>query len=188
MTRLLLLLTTAAVAWLIAPADGRANPGAPSREYQVKAAFVSNFVQFVEWPATAFNGANDPIVVAVVGDNPFGPALEQAVRGKSARGREIRVRYARNVAQAVAAGPTHVLYIAPAAGEKPPAQAVRDAAATGRLTIADVDDFVAAGGCVQFFADDNKMRFTINTSALNRAGLRASSKLLQLAKVYKEEG
>jgi hypothetical protein len=79
------------------------------------------------------------------------------------------------------------LFLAPA-GDKAPTQSVRDAAGTGRLTVADVDDFVTAGGCVQFYSEDNKLRFSINTAAVNRAGLKVSAKLLQLARVYREPG
>lgn len=157
---------------------------AQSREYQLKAAFIFNFLQFVEWPDAAFANPQAPLVITVVGENPFGTAIEQATRGKVVRGREIAVRYARN---ASAAGPSHLLFLAPA-GDKAPTQSVRDAAGTGRLTVADVDDFVTAGGCVQFYSEDNKLRFSINTAAVNRAGLKVSAKLLQLARVYREPG
>jgi hypothetical protein len=156
--------------------------GEESREYKLKAAFIYNFVQFVDWPASAFANAQSPIVITVVGENPFGGALEQATRGKVVRGREIAIAYARN---ASAAPPSQVLFIAPGAGGAP-AQAVRDAAGQGRLTISDADDFVAAGGCVQFFTEDNKLRFWVNTAAVGRASLKVSAKLLQLARVYNE--
>ena len=155
----------------------------PSREYQVKAAFLYNFVQFIEWPEQAFANAQSPIVITVVGENPFGGAIELVTRGKLVRGREIVVRYAPNTAAATG---SHVLFIA-AAPNRPPAQAVKDAAGPGRLTVSDADGFVAGGGCVQFYAEENRLRFSINTSAAARAGLKVSAKLLQLAKVYKEE-
>ena len=163
-------------------AGAAGGPGDESREYQLKAAFIYNFVQFVDWPAASFANGQSPIVITVVGENPFGNALEQATRGKVVRGREVTVAYARSVA---AAGPSHVLFIAPST-DRAPAQAARDAAGAGRLTISDGEDFVAAGGCVQFFTEDNKLRFYINTAAVNRAGLKVSAKLLQLARVYKE--
>src|SRR4051795_5265685 len=70
-------------------ATARAEPAGPSREYQLKAAFLYNFAQFAEWPDDSFKGPHGPIVIAVAGDNPFGAALEQAVRGKQLNGREI---------------------------------------------------------------------------------------------------
>ena len=61
-------------------------------EYYVKVAFLYNFAKFVEWPPQAFKGASDPIVLGVLGKNPFGNALPQAVAGKTLGGRVFVVR------------------------------------------------------------------------------------------------
>jgi hypothetical protein len=178
------LLTFAALAGAVglacAPRVAIAEP-APSREYQVKAAFIYNFVQFVEWPEEAFADARSPIVITVLGENPFGSALEQVTRGKSVRGREIVVRYARAVA---GVGRTHVLFVA--AAEAARAGQVVGEVGAHVLTVADTENFAAAGGVIRLFSEDNKLRFEINTSAVGRAGLKVSAKLMQLAKVYKE--
>jgi hypothetical protein len=73
-----------ALAWLVAAAVG---PGvlaqtAPAREYQVKAVFLFNFAQFVHWPPQAFPEAQAPLVIGVLGDDPFGSSLDDAVRGE----------------------------------------------------------------------------------------------------------
>ena len=54
----------------------------PSPEYQVKAVFLFNFAQFVDWPSKAFPEPQTPLVIGVVGEDPFGPYLDETVRGE----------------------------------------------------------------------------------------------------------
>src|SRR3954449_2230138 len=70
----------------------RADSG-PSREYQVKAAMICNFVQFVDWPRESFAKDNSPLVIAVVGSNPFGNVLEQLTAGKTFSGHAVAIRH-----------------------------------------------------------------------------------------------
>jgi hypothetical protein len=179
------IVAAAVVIALALPAPVALAADAPSREYQVKAAFLYNFAQFVDWPDDAFAGADAPVVITIVGPNPFGTAVEQVTRGKTVRGRAIAVRYAPTVA---AVGRTHVLFVADADVARG-GQALREAAAAAgghALTIADDEQFTAAGGVIRFFTEENKLRFEINTAAAGRAGLKVSAKLLQLARVYRE--
>jgi hypothetical protein len=173
-----LLMATLAVLVLPMP-NSRAD--GPSREYQLKAAFIYNFAQFVEWPDQAFSDAKAPIVITVLGDNPFDTALEQVTRGKTVRGREIVIRCARAAADV---GRTHILFIAPS--ESAHAPQVLGGLQGQVLTIAESENFAAIGGVIRFFSEDNKLRFEINTSAVQRAGLKVSAKLLQLARIFKE--
>jgi hypothetical protein len=154
---------------------------APSREYQLKAAFIYNFAQFIEWPDKAFAKANSPIVITVLGDNPFGNVLDQVTKGKQIRGREIVVHYVKDPA---AIGQTHVLFIG-APHNQNPGQIL--GGLNGVLTIADTDNFTGAGGMIRFFSEENKLRFEINTKATDKAGIKVSAKLLQLAKLYKDD-
>src|SRR5712691_11391283 len=88
LTRFLLFL---AALWLaVGPRAARAD-AAPSKEYQIKAACLLNFAQFIEWPATAFAEAGTPITVGVLGDDPFGQALEQTFQDESVQGRKLVV-------------------------------------------------------------------------------------------------
>ncbi|HEY7120876.1 MAG TPA: YfiR family protein [Tepidisphaeraceae bacterium] len=179
-----------ALAWLLvaawlaggAPLCGPAlaDQAPPSREYQLKAAYLCNFLQFIAWPPQAFATSDSPIVITVQGENPFGTAIEQCARGKNVRGRPIVVRYA---PQAAAVGLTHVLFVA-GPGAQPPQEGVGGGHV---LSVADAEHFTAAGGCVRFFAEQNKIRFEINTSAAHRAGLKIQAKLLQLARIHKED-
>ena len=171
-------------AWLTVPGPSaaRAADDAGSREYALKAAYIYNFVQFVEWPDAAFADAKAPVVITVLGDNPFGTALEQATRGKTVRGRDIAVRYAPDAA---AARGSHVLFVAaPFAAQS--AATLKAAGGPSVLTVSDAEGFCAAGGCIRFFAEDNRIRFEINPAAANRAGVKLQAKLLQLARLYKE--
>ena len=153
----------------------------PSREYQLKAAFIYNFAQFVEWPDKAFAKPDSPIVITVLGDNPFGNVLDQVTKGKQIRGRDIVVKYVQNPANV---GQTQVLFVG-APHNQNAGEVLRGL--SGVLTIADTDNFMAAGGMIRFFSEDNKLRFEINTKATDKAGIKVSAKLLQLAKVHKDD-
>src|SRR6202046_3799900 len=83
-------------------------PGQALDEYQVKAAFLYNFAKFVEWPPEAFKTAKDPILVCVLGRNPFGNALEDAIRGKSIAGRTFAYR---RVSDAESASACQILFV-----------------------------------------------------------------------------
>jgi hypothetical protein len=154
---------------------------APSREYQLKAAFIYNFTQFVDWPDKAFAKPDSPIVITVLGENPFGNVLDQVTKGKQIRGRDIVVHYVKDPAKV---GQTHILFVG-APHNQNPAEALRGL--TGVLTISDSDNFTANGGMIRFFSEENKLRFEINTKATDNAGIKVSAKLLQLAKLYKDD-
>jgi hypothetical protein len=144
----------------------------------VKSAFIVNFVQFIDWPASAFSKPNDPIVIGLVGQDPIDSALAAAIEGKTVRGRPLVVKHFTpgNV------GPCQVLFIGAAAAEQAPAiiKALGDAPT---LTIGDKDGFIDAGGVIRFFVEDRKLRFEINQTAAERIHLQVSAKLLKLAKV-----
>jgi hypothetical protein len=160
------------------PGGARAESAA-TREYQVKAAFLYNFAQFVEWPDEAFpDGKSAPIVIGIVGENPFGTALDQAVRGKSVDGRPIVVRYFNNVA---AAEPCQILFLA--ASERDRVQQALDKAGGITLTVGDFDGFTASGGIFRFLTEDNKVRFEANLDAARGSRVKISAKLLKLAKI-----
>ena len=91
----------------------RAQPPA-SKEYQIKAVFLFNFVQFVEWPETAFSSPEAPIRIVVLGDDPFGGALDAAVQGEKVRGRSLVIQRARDLREA---GECHLLYVGPSERE-----------------------------------------------------------------------
>jgi hypothetical protein len=141
---------------------------------RLKAAFLSRFPQFVEWPAAAFAG-RDSLDVCVVDPNPFGTALQDLAGGERIGDRLLRTRRVGRDA----AGDCHVLYV-PAAT---PERRALLAAIKGRpvLTVSDADGFLDEGGVVQLRLIANRVRFNIDAAAAERAGLRLSAQLLRLA-------
>jgi hypothetical protein len=159
---------------------GGGDSGGASREYQLKAAFIFNFAQFVEWPQEAFAGPDAPLVIGVVGDNPFGGVLEQVVGGKKAGGRSIVVKHFQN---AGALERCQVLFVSGSERDRMP-QIVERCARENTLTVGDFDDFTGSAGMIRFMTQDNRLRFEVNLEAMGRGRLRASAKLLKLAQIY----
>lgn len=146
-------------------------------EYQVKAVFVYNFTRFVEWPAQAQSG---PVTICVAGRNPLGSFLEDTVRNETVGGRLIVTRVI------LEPDPTcRVVYIP--RGAATPAY-LRVARGAPVLTIGEADDFLEAGGIINFYLVNDKVRFEISTHAAERAQLRISSRLLQLARIRNPGG
>ena len=166
---------------LVIPAASTSlGQGAPSRENQVKAAFIYNFAQFVEWPDDAFPGNGAPFVIGILGDGALHATLEQALKGKTAGGREFAVRNYRTVADIQRC---HILFVG-AAEQGRAGEVIQRVARQGTLTVGDFDGFTAQAGVVRFLTEDNKLRFEVNVEAANDEHLRVSSKLLKLARIY----
>ncbi|HEV8607607.1 MAG TPA: YfiR family protein [Tepidisphaeraceae bacterium] len=150
-------------------------------EYQIKAAFIYNFVQFTDWPASAFSSQDEPILLAVVGPDPFHGGLERAVKDKLIGGRSVAVRH---FANPDSVDKCHVIFI-PAA-ENGGRAALNRLAGKSVLTIGDGEDFTRAGGVIRFYREKNRIRFEINVKAADRGKLKISAKLLKLATIYEE--
>ncbi len=162
---------------------GRAAHGQELDEYQVKAAFLYNFAKFVEWPSETFKTSHDPILVCVLGPNPFGGALENAIRGKSIDGRALAFRHVSSAEQANAC---HILFIGSAEGKRfrSLCGSLRPA---GILTVGEEQGFATGGGVINFKLEGGRVRFEINVDAAEREQLQISSKLLSLAQIVKTE-
>lgn len=160
---------------------GRADERS-AREFQVKAAFLFHFAQFVEWPADAFPRGDSPLVIGVVGrGDPFNGALERAVRDKKVADHPIVIAH---YDSAAAMGPCHILFVCDDQADS--LDAILQKAGGGTLTVGDLDAFTERGGLVRFFTEDNKIRFEVNLEVLRRSRLRISAKLLKLAKITHE--
>jgi hypothetical protein len=169
----------AALLALSAAAPGRAQaPPAPT-EYQVKAVFLFNFSQFVDWPAAAFADGRSPLVIGVLGRDPFGAMLDEIVGGETVNGRPLAVRRYESVEQVDAC---HILFID--RSQDPQLDAVL-AALKGRsiLTVGDLDGFARRGGMIRFVTVGNKIRLRVNLVAAQQAKLTISSKLLRPAEI-----
>lgn len=150
-------------------------------EYQVKAVFLYNFARYVEWPAQSFKASNDPIVICILGQNPFGSAIEQATTGKMIEGRAFVVREISNTQQPFSC---HILFVN--ASERNRFRSIAaNLKGSGVLTVGETPGFTADGGVINFKLRDGKVRFEINVDAAGQERLHISSKLLSLAQIVK---
>jgi hypothetical protein len=156
----------------------------PSGEYQVKAVFLFNFVQFVEWPASAHASSSSPIVIGIAGEDPFRGVLDDTVRGEKVNGRALEVR--RLAGNQDWAG-CHLLFIGRSEKERA-VELVRELQGQPVLCVGEMEGFAERGGVVNFFMADRKVRFEVNPRAAAQQGLKISSRLLQLGRVVEPVG
>ena len=151
-------------------------------EYQHKAVYMLNFLKFVEFPQESFGDSSAPIVIGIVGTDPFGPVLQQVVEGKTAQGRNLVVR---NYHAGEDMRHVNILFISASEKKRLP-QILAGLQGSGVLTLADSDGFLEQGGMVLFQSNNGKARFAINLSAANLAKVKISSKLLSMARLTGE--
>ncbi len=152
--------------------------GVRASEYQVKAVFLFNFAQFVDWPAEAFPAPDTPLVICVLGDDPFGAALDQTVRDEHMGSRRFQVRRYRSVDEITIC---HILFIS--RSEARPEVILATLKRRPILTVSDADAFAERGGMIRFVTDRNRIRLQLNLAATEAAHLTISSKLLRVAEV-----
>jgi hypothetical protein len=151
-------------------------------EYQVKAAHIFNFARFVEWPSPVESGSNVPMVVGILGVDPFGRDIENALDGKTAKERRLVIRRFPNL-QSLA--PCHILFVS-SSQKHNLRQIFAAVAGSNVLTVGETDRFAESGGVIQISIVDGKAQLVINLAAAERAGLKISSKLLGLARVIRD--
>jgi hypothetical protein len=145
-------------------------------EYQVKAAFLLNFIKFTEWQPAAFTASDSPISICILGADPFGDSLDQVIAGESANGRKVALE---RLKRAPLAKACQVLFISKS--EKG-LDKILPALGPGVLTVGDEETFIRAGGMISFIIEDRRVRFDINQTAAENAALKLSSKLLSVAR------
>ncbi len=146
---------------------------------QVEAVFLFYFSEFVAWPRGAFGSPQAPIVICVLGNDPFDGALDQAVAGERVDGRTIVVRRMRNPDRA---GHCHILYIGASEAARLP-EILRSLRGRSVLTVSGIQGFARQGGIVRFVLVDAHVRLRINMEAARAGGLTLSSKLLSAAQL-----
>ena len=154
--------------------------GQVSREYELKAAYLYNFVKFVEWPPDALPESSSTIQICVLGEDPFGSNLA-AISDKIAGGRKLTIR---RVARPEGMPACNVLFIS-ASERKRIREVVSALGNSSVLTVGDMDSFAEQGGMINFFNERNHVRFEINVAAADRARLKLDSRLLNLARVIR---
>jgi hypothetical protein len=150
---------------------------APPSEYRLKAAFLFNFAKFVDWPPEAFKDASAPLVIGILGDNPFGRDLEQTVQGKSINTHPLLIKQFSSPSETTNC---HILFVSSSEKKRQP-EVLNSVRGAPVLTVGENDQFIEAGGMINFVVEDKKIRFQINNDPARREGLKISSKLLGLA-------
>lgn len=156
-----------------------ASQRADNREYQIKAAFLFNFTQFVEWPANALPETKTPLVIGILGENPFGSYLQEIITGEQVNGHPLIVQQYKDAEEIKAC---HVIFINLTEKNKLE-QVIASLKGRSILTVSDDNDFIKQGGMIRFIKKDNKIQFQINPESAKEADLIVSSKLLRLAEI-----
>ena len=151
-----------------------------NREYAIKAAYLYQFARYVEWPPGAFANENAPLIIGVLGTDPFDGILETIARTKRIEGRPIVVR---RIASTADYTPCHILFICSSIGPEERTAVIQKARGSPVLLVGEEPGFAEQGGTINFFMDQNKIRFEINAEAAKQDRLKISSKLLSLAKI-----
>jgi len=173
---LLAILSFAALGW------GHAQ--AQSREYQLKAAFLFNFAEFVQWPAGSFPNADAPFCIGILGDDPFGAALEATIQGETVNHHKLIIRRGQRLEDL---GDCQLIFICKSE-EGQMDQILSETDSKPVLTVSEIDRFAEDGGTINFYLQGDKVRFEINPNSARRRGLKISSQLLSLGKIVQPEG
>jgi len=147
--------------------------------YKLQAVYLLNFLEFTEWPDSVFENGQSPIVVGVLGTDPFAQVFEEVVRNETIADRPINVERFES-----AAGMTrcHAIFICLSERENYSSHLNR-LKGLPTLTVSEIDGFTYLGGCVSFYVEEGKLRFEINMQALKESGINMSSKLLRFARI-----
>ena len=174
----LALILTAGQSFLRAQSNsGRAG------EYQVKAAFLYNFAKFVEWPPDALPNERSPIIIGILGDDPFGHVLDDTVLGKNINGHELQLARAKSIQELKGC---QIIFIS-SSERKRLFEILSNLRGADVLTVGDTEGFAPSGGIIQLILRDIRVRLMINVEAAERSRLRISSKLLALAEIVRDE-
>ena len=155
-----------------------------SKEYQIKATFIFNFAQFIDWPPAAFAETNAPFCIGILGDDPFGKYLDETVQGEKIDGHPLVVQRCHRVEEATNC---QVLFISRSETKRLKDDLVR-LKNQNVLTVGEAEGFCKDGGAIRFVTEQNKIHFRISPDAVKNASLTASSKLLRLAEIVPPGG
>jgi hypothetical protein len=159
----------------LAPESVRAE----SREYEIKAAFLVNFMQFVTWPPNSFTNADAPFCIGVLGEDPFGPALDQTVQGETVNHHKVIVQRCQRIEDCK---DCQMVFVSRSEEKNLPAILARlDSGPV--LTVSETRGFARLGGIINFYREGNKVRFEINPTVAQRDRLKISAQLLSLGKI-----
>ncbi len=156
-----------------------------SSEYLIKAGFIFNFAKFVEWPPTTFAQPDSPIVIGILGTDPFGTIIDHIVQDKKIGGRGFVVKRLKWGAEAKDLRECKILFVG--ASERAHIdELVQIVKFLPILTVGETPGFAEHGGVIRFVVEDNRVRFEVNVDAARQGGLTISSRLLTLARIIQQ--
>jgi len=167
-----------------------------SREYKIKAAFLYNFIKFVDWPEERASGQNEPIIIGIIGKYPFGDAFDPITK-KQVKGRHGQISRFESLEKLKKSGETdkstieslrkcHLLFICSSEKEHM-TDIINYVDKHGVLTVSEMPNMLKSGGMINFVLEENKVGFEVNLAAAKNNNLKIRSQLLRLAKRVIEE-
>lgn len=149
-----------------------------TEEYQLKAVFLFNFAQFVEWPAEVFPQPDSPIVIGILGKNPFGVFLQETVEGEQINGHPLVVVHYTSVEDIENC---QILFINQSTARLD--DVLKKLEGKDILTVSDDNNFTKVGGMIRFKNENKKIKLQINLAAVKGSDITISSKLLRLSEI-----
>jgi hypothetical protein len=153
--------------------------GGDFQVYQVEAAYLYNFTKFTDWPATSFSSSNAPLVIGIVGADPFGKTIDAVMSGEVVRGHPLVVKRLR--ADDDFQG-CHILFFSHSEKKRLP-DLLNRIRGWPALSVGEISGFAEQGGMVNLIVTNQTVKMEINRAVSEQAGLKISSKLLKLARV-----
>jgi hypothetical protein len=166
----------ATLLWLLFAASsalGQAKAG----EYQVKAAYLYNFGRFVEWPSKLTTANTGSFTICILGEDPFGPALDTTLAGETIGNQKVAARRISSLQESV---DCQILFISSSEAKRLN-KIIEVLGNSAVLTVSDIPQFLQRRGMIQLLMEGNRIRFEVNLAATQRAGLTLSSELLKVA-------
>lgn len=182
MRRLGLLVTIAMVLLPSLGFEAHAQVSSVSSEYLIKAGFIYNFANLVQWPSNAFAQADSPIVIGILGEDPFGTVLDRVLAGKKVNGRVFLVKRLKSIPDLKEC---HIVFVS-SSEMTHLVEAIHLVKGMPILTIGEIPGFAKLGGIINLVLEDNKVHFEVNVEAAKEADLNISSRLLALARIVQE--
>jgi hypothetical protein len=150
-------------------------------EYKLKAAMLYHLTRFVEWPPSSYLDRHSPILLCILGRDPFANSINSTLPEETDNGRLVLIRHLQSDKEIPGC---HILYIS-SSERKTAAHIFSTLNGSSILTVGEMAQFAAHGGIIQFSLEEQHVRFDINLDAASRAGLKISSKLLALAQIVR---
>ena len=182
MRRLRLLITVAMVILPSLGFEAHGQESSASSEYLIKAGFIYNFANLVQWPSNAFTQPDSPIVIGILGEDPFGTVLDRVLAGKKVNGRIFLVKRLKSFPDLKEC---HIVFVS-SSEMAHLAEAIHLVKGMPILTIGEIPGFAKRGGIINLVLEDNKVHFEVNVDAAKEADLTISSRLLALARIVQE--